>query len=190
MELAEIYSKVASHMIKGIMFHEQMANYYDFLCLEGYKCCHEYHMYDEMCEYRSLCKYVINHHNMLIPDERIENPEAIPASWYKHVRQDADTTTKKDAVKTGLTAWVNWEKDTKKLYEKMYTELMNLGEVASACKMKKFISKVDHELKKAEKYHLNKEAINYDIGAIISEQHYKHEKYKSKLREDLIKNIC
>ena len=183
MELAEIYSKIASHMIKGIMFHTEMADYYDFLCLQGYRACHEYHLLDEMCTYRNLCHYVINHHNMLIPDEKIENPEAIPASWYKHVRQDADMQTKKEAVKTGLTAWVNWEKETKELYEKMYTELMNIDEVASACKIKELVLDVDHELKKAEQYWLNKEAIDYDMPTIISEQKHKKEKYKAKIKE-------
>ena len=181
MELAEIYSKIASHMIKGVMFHTQMADYYDFLCLQGYRACHEYHMYDEMCAYRSLCHYVINHHNMLIPDERIESPNAIPATWYKHVRQDVDPSTKKEAVKQGLVAWVNWEKKTKKFYEQMYVELMNLDEIASACEVKKLITDVDDELKNAEQYLLDKEAINYDMTIIISEQELKKEKYELKM---------
>lgn len=182
MEVAEIYSKIASHMIKGIMFHTEMADYYDFLCLHGYMACHEYHLYDEMCAYRDLCHYVINHHNMLIPDEKIENPEAIPTSWYKHVRQDADMQTKKDAVKSGLTAWVNWEKDTKKLYEQMYEELMNIGEVASAHEVKTLVADVDNELEHAEQYWLEKEAMDYDMPTIIAEQKHKHEKYSKLIK--------
>ena len=34
-----------------------------------------------------------------------------------------DNATKKTAIKNGLTIWHNWEKETKKLYESMYTEL-------------------------------------------------------------------
>lgn len=185
MELAEIYTKLASHMIKGVMFHTQMADYYDFLCLQGYRTCHEYHMYEEMSAYRSLCHYVVNHHDMLIPDERIESPNAIPASWYKHVRQDADVSTKKDAVKEGLVAWVNWETKTKKLYEQMYIELMNLGAVADACEIKKLVMDVDDELQKAKEYQLNKEAIGYDMSEIIAEQDCKKEKYEIKMKEKI-----
>ena len=190
MELNEIYSRIVTHQIKGVMLHEQMANYYDFLGLEGYKRCHEYHMFKEMCTYRSTYRYFINHHNMLIPDERIENPEAIPASWFKYTRQDVDSATKKNAVKSGLNAWVDWERDTKALYEDMYGELMELGEVASALKIKQLVCDVDCELKKAERYQLNKEAIGYDMGAIIAEQKPKHHKYQKKMEEELKIELC
>ena len=43
MTIKEIYAQIAEHMIKGMMIHEQLANYYDFLGLKGYKRCHEYH---------------------------------------------------------------------------------------------------------------------------------------------------
>lgn len=183
MELKEIYSKIASHMIKGMMVHEQLANYYDFLGLKGYKRCHEYHFLCETLSYRSVCRYFINHHDMLIPEERIEDPDIIPESWYNHSRGDVDTSTKKSAVKSGLTKWVEWERETKKLYEQMYKELMELNEVASACKVKHLIMDVDCELKKAERYWLNKEATGYDLVSIIEEQKSKHKKYEKKMRK-------
>lgn len=181
MEVAEIYSTISSHMLKGIMLHEQFANYYDFLGLKGYKRCHEYHMLTEMLGYRSLSRYFINHHNKLISDSHIENPEVIPSSWYKYTRQDVDTNTKKNAVKVGLEKWISWERETKQLYENMYRELMNLGEIASAMKIEEYIYDVDCELKKAEQYKLDKEAVNYDLVYIVEEQKRKHRKYQRKV---------
>lgn len=189
MEVSEIYTKLSTHMIKGIMIHDQMANYYDFLGLEGYKRCHEYHMFKEMCNYRSLNRYFINHHNMLIPEEQFENPDVIPESWYKYERQDVDASTKKNAVMSGLDKWVDWERDTKELYEDMYKELCEIGEVASAMKVKEFIEDVDYELKKAERYQLNKKATGYDMVSIIEEQTRKHNKYKKKMEKIGI-SIC
>lgn len=171
------------------MIHAQMADYYDFLGLEGYKRCHEYHFLQESCAYRSVSRYFINHHNMLIPEERIEDPKIIPESWFEHTRDDVDSATKKNAVKSGLTKWVTWERETKKLYEQMYQELMNLGEVASACKVKELICDVDCELKKAERYWLNKEAAGYDMVMIIEEQKRKHWKYEKKMKKLGVK-IC
>lgn len=185
MELKEIYSKLSEHMIQGMMFHDQMSNYYDFLGLQGYKRCHEYHFLAETLNYRCLCRYFINHHNMLIPETRFDNTSVIPESWYSHVRSDVDVATKKNAVKTGLTKWVEWERDTKRFYQQMYQELMNIGEVASACKVECFIKDVDKELKKAERYWLNKEAIEYNIGSIIAEQQDEHDKYKHKCETEL-----
>lgn len=181
MELKEIYSKINEHMINGLMLHDQLANYYDFLGLKGYKRCHEYHYFAENMAYRSLNRYFINHHNMLIPEARFDNVSAIPESWYSHVRSDVDASTKRNAVKTGLTKWVEWERETKKLYQDMYKELMDIDEVASACKIKELIHDVDCELKKAERYWLNKEATGYDMVQIIEEQGKKHKKYQHKL---------
>lgn len=183
MELEKIYSDISTHMIKGLMLHEQLSNYYDFLGLEGYKRCHEYHYMKESISYRSLCRYYVNHHNKLIKEQEFDNPDVIPSSWYQYTRQDVDTNIKRNAVKNGLTMWVDWERDTKKMYEQMYKELIEIDEVASACKIKELIKDVDKELKKAERYQLNKIAIDYDIDDIIAEQSKKHDKYKKKMKK-------
>ena len=129
MNIEEIYSKINEHMINGLMLHDQLANYYDFLGLKGYKRCHEYHYLHENLNYRALNRYFINHHNKLIPEVKFDNKSVIPVSWYNHIRIDADPATKKEAVKTGLVAWVTWERETKKLYEQkrnmVYTKLSN-----------------------------------------------------------------
>lgn len=183
MTVEEIYKELAEHMIKGLMIHDQLADYYDFLGLKGYRKCHEYHYLDEACNYRKLCKYFVNHHNKLIHIDEIDNPEVIPESWYKYTRQDVDSNTKKNAVKTGLRIWVEWERDTKELYEQMYKELIDINEVASACIIKCFVEDVDHELEKAEKYQLYKEAVDYSLSHIIGEQEDKCKKYERKLEE-------
>lgn len=183
MELEEIYAEISAHMIKGIMIHEQFANYYDFLGLDGYKKCHEYHYLEESCAHRELNRYFINHYNKLIPERPIENPNIIPNNWFSHTRQDVDPSTKMNAIKNGLEKWVEWERDTKKLYEEMYKELIDINEIASAMKIQEFICDVDEELEKAEQYHLNKKAINYDLSEIVAEQKSKHDKYKKEMKK-------
>lgn len=178
MTVAEIFKELSAHMIKGLMIHEHLANYYNFLGLCGYKRCHQYHYLAETRAHIRLNNYYLEHHNALIPEAEISNPDVIPANWYRYTRQDVDAGTKKAAVKTGLTMWVNWERETKKLYEQMYKELMDIGEVASAMFIKELLCDVTCELKKAEKYQLNKEATGYDMATIIGEQKSKHDKYK------------
>ena len=190
MDIREIYSKIVERMIQGMMFHDQMANYYDFLGLQGYKRCHEYHFMKETCAYRGVSRYFINHHNMLIPEPEFSNESVIPDSWYSHVRGDVDTGTKKNAIKTGLTKWMEWETDTKRLYEDLYKEALDAGDVASAFKIGCLVKDVDKELKSVERYYLNKEATNYDIGGIIAEQKKKHKKYQCKMEKELRVTIC
>ena len=182
MKIEEIYSELASHMVKGLMVHSQMADYYYFLGLHGYGCCHEYHFLAESRAYRRLCRYFTKHHDKLIPETQIVNPEVIPNTWFTHVRSDVDSNTKKNAVKTGLTKWYDWETETKQLYHRMYKELMDIGEVADALHLCEYINDVDKELESVTKYKLMKESTGYDISGIISEQKTKKEKYKCKMR--------
>lgn len=183
MLVEEIFAKIKNHMLEGMVFHDQMARYYDFLNLGGYKRCHEYHYFEETLGYRKLCRYFMNHYHMFIPYDDMDNPQVIPDSWYKYTRQEVDSGTKRSSVKTGIEKWVDWEKKTKKLYQDMYKELMEMGEVAAAEKIMCYVKDVDCELKCAERKHINLESIGYDLSTIVYEQEEFHEKYRKKLEK-------
>ena len=174
----EIFGKISSHMLKGLMIHEQLSDYYDFLNLHGYKRCHEYHMYKEMRMYRKLHRYVINSYNMLIEEDAFENPNIIPATWYRYKRQEVDASTKRSAVKTGIEKWVEWERETKAMFETMYEELMAINEVSAAKALCKLLCDVDKELKWAERKHIDLVMVDYNISYIIGEQDRLHDWYK------------
>ena len=188
MTVHEIFGELAAHMIKGIMLHQQLANYYDFLGLKGYRQCHEYHYLDETCAYRRLCKFFIKHYNQLIPQYRIQQPNQIPSNWYKYTRDQIDISTKRSAVKEGLQAWLGWEKDTRSLYESMYKQLIDLNEIVAAMELKQMICDVEEEINKAESYHLQKKTLDYNIEDIYSEQKDKKQKYKLKKKEMFYQN--
>ena len=181
MTVSEIYSSLARHMVKGFMMHEQLSNYFDFLGLQGFKRCQEYHYFEESCNYRSLNRYYLNHHDKLIELGNVEDPHVIPDSWYKYTRHDVDNGTKKNAVKNAFQIWEEWETETKKVYESHFRELMNLGEVASAMKIKEFLCDVDEELKCVQRKVLELKAIDYDLSIIVPMQDEIHDKYKEKL---------
>lgn len=182
MTVEEIFSELSSHMIKGLMIHDQMSDYYDFLSLRGYKRCHEYHYKKEMCSYRKLHRYFINHFGKLIEEKRIDDPEAIPSSWYRYTRKEVDANTKRNAVKTGIEKWVAWEKETKTLYEQMYRELIDAKAEAAAIFLQQFIKDVDCELKWAERKAIELDAVDYSLAFIIGEQTKLHDKYKGKMK--------
>lgn len=174
-------------MLEGTVFHDQMARYYDFLNLKGYKRCHEYHYFEEILAYRKLCRYFMNHYHMFIPHEDMSDPSVIPDSWYRYTRQEVDTGTKKTSVKTGIEKWVTWEKSTKSLYQDMYKALVDIGEIAAADFLNCFVKDVDCELKYAERKHLELEAVSYDLSTVVLEQNEIHEKYRCMLENlDLV----
>ena len=57
MIIDDIFSKIAAHMIKGLMVHEQLSNYYDFLGLRSYSNDHEEHYILESKSFRNLNRY-------------------------------------------------------------------------------------------------------------------------------------
>ena len=181
MTAEETFTALSGHMIKGLMIHDQMADYYDFLSLRGYKRCHEYHYQKEMSGYRRLHRYFINHYGKLIEEKRIEDPEAIPSSWYRYTRKEVDVSTKRTAVKTGIEKWVAWEKEAKALYQQAYQDLMEAKEEAAAIFLQDYIKDVDCELKWAERKALELEAVDYSLGYIMGEQKRLHDKYKRKM---------
>lgn len=181
MTVEEIFSKLAAHMVKGLMIHDQMGNAYGFLNLCGYQKCHEYHYFMESKNYKCLQNYYLEHYNKIIPEEKVENPDIIPENWYKHIKSDVDTNTKRSSVKDMIKRWVDWETETKTNLQVFYKELYDMGEICSALKIATFLKDVDKELKSAQKKYLNLEAVGYDISDIVKEQDKLYKKYEEKL---------
>ena len=167
MTVEEIFNKIASHMVEGIMIHDEMANAYDFLGLCGFARCHDHHHIEETCNYRRLSHYYSTHYHKLLRIDTQVRQTIIPETWYKYTTMAVDTNTKRQAVKDLMTKWVNWEQDTKKLYQDMYIELHNLGEIAAAEEIKCYILCVSEELEYVEKKSIKLATIDYNINTII-----------------------
>lgn len=181
MTVEEIFNKLAAHMVEGIMIHDELSQGYDFLGFEGFSLCHNNHHIEETHGYMRLCHYYSCHYHKLINLNTIPQPNIIPPNWRKYTTMEVDTTTKREAVKTMMTKWVEWERDTKKLYQEMYKELYELNEIAAANQINCYILDVTKELTHAEKKLIKLETTNYDIGMILSWQEPMKEKYEKKL---------
>ena len=116
-------------------------------------------------------------------EKSIPNPQVVPSNWYQHTRQDVSNETKKVSIQTGIEKWVQWEKDTKKLYERLYKELFTLGEQAAAAELEKYIIDVDYELAEASQLHIELVTIDYNLSDIIMEQDTILKKYCKKIKE-------
>ena len=178
MDVFEIFKTLSSHMIKGVMIHQTYADYFDFLNLNGYKRLEEYHAKTEMKSYRKLHRYYINRYNRLIPEDQFEKPQIIPGNWYEHTKQDVDINTKRTAVKDAFTTWVSWESETKTLYQQMYKELVEIGEIDTSLKIGELIKDVSQELEDAQTMLINLESIDFSMDCILEEQAVYHDRYK------------
>lgn len=183
MTVEEIFSELSAHMIQGLMVHDQMAKYYCFLNLKGYAKCHTYHYLCENKDYMDLNHYYHRHHNRLIKEKKIDDPKLIPNSWYAYNRSDVDATTKRNAVKTGLEKWIEWEKNTLTLYSKMYKELLAINEIADAEYISCLIKEVNEELAQVNSLYIKKKTSDFDISSIMGDQEVKSLKYWEKIKE-------
>ena len=181
MTLEEIFTQLANHMRAGIAFHHDLSNAFNFLGLYGYGKCHEYHYFEEQQNYMDLLHYYEFHFHFLIHIQENEKTSIIPETWYKYTTMAIDANTKRTATQEFMKKWIEWERKTKKLYQDMYKELCEIGEIAAANKVKYYICDVDEELKHAEKKFIKLETTNYDIVSIIDQQQPLYNKFKKEL---------
>ena len=181
MTVEEIFNALAAHMHKGIQFHDEMAQAYEYLSLFGFSKCHISHACTEKIEYLQLSHYYMTHYFKLLQFEETTDTKLIPETWYKYTTQVVDGSTKRNAVKELMTKWVKWEQDTKKLYQDMRQELIQLGEVAAALYIDQYICDVTKELCHAQKKLIKLETLGYDLNSIIEWQEKLYKKYKKKL---------
>ena len=169
-------------MVEGIVYHGELLKAYLFLGLYGYAACQEYHYYEETKNYKKFERYYMKHYFRLLNPIMENKTNNFLSSWYKYSMQSIDINTKRSSIKDLVGKWIEWEKDTKKLYEEMYLELTNLREISAADELQKYIQDVTKELSFIQKKQLDLEAIGYDLGIIIDWQADIKKKYKKKIK--------
>lgn len=170
MSIDEIFSQLSTHLVGGLMVHDQLCNYFKFLSLSGYAIEQEEQYESESRTYRRVNSFYIYRYNKLINESGVENPKVIPSDWYKYSRFDVDKLTKRNAVEKGFTEWKKWETATKSKYEVFYKELYDLNEIASAEMVKELIIEVDDELKRIDDRLLELKSVDYDLTYIQEQQ--------------------
>lgn len=179
----EIFSQIKNRQVAALMFHGQMADYFDFLSLHGYKRMHEYQYFDESAEFRKTGRYYINHHGKLLPDSFTGEIKAIPDSWMTANRISVGRSTKQKAVEEGFNEYHAWETETKAVYEKYALRLREIGHEADAIFVDKLVKCVNHELKCLDRIILDLISAGYDMVYIVESQKCLHDKYKKKIKE-------
>ena len=184
----DIYSRLSEHMCKGLAFHEQLADYFCFLGLQGFKRMADYQYMCECAEKRKVHKHYIDAHHRIIPVKQTEVPEFIPRDWVRYTTRDIDDNVVPRFVRMGLTAWEEWEEETKALCEELANMAMSYNMVTDYEYLKSMAVDVEKELKKVERIMESMNGTGYDVNAIHSMQDKLHEKYKTKYNERFKKN--
>lgn len=185
----DVFSKINARQITALMFHDEMADLFDFLGLRGFKRMHEYQYFAESAEHRGLKRYYLNHHGMLLPDEELTPVDVVPDDWYQYNRMDVTLQVRKQSVQRAMEQYYNWECSTKELYEKCCAYLMAWRKVADFDKVNELLKDVDMELKYLERLCIELKAVDYSADYIMVLQEPYHEEYKDKCKH-LGVDIC
>lgn len=188
-DVKELFTVVNARQVLALMFHNDMADLFDFLGLRGFKRMHEYQYLEESCMHRKLKRYYINHHGMLLPNEDVEPVDIIPYDWYQYNRMAVTPAVRKQAVQRAMEQYKEWETDTKALYEKSAKTLLEWGCIADFNEINCLICDVDLELKYLERLCIELKAADYDFGYVGMLQDEYHERYKEKCK-DVGKILC
>lgn len=164
---ADIFAKVVNHMLTGVMFHDQMYQFFLFLRLYSFAKDHKKRYEEESKAYHKINKYYITHRNKLIETRPVKPKDYIPNEWYKLTRFESTPEDMQKAVSYGVDAWSSWEADTKGFYTDCYNDLMHMGFAAEADVVLDLVKDVDKELSEAESLKLYLEAIKYDVVEIM-----------------------
>ena len=184
MSIVDTFSQMSSHMIEGMMVHEQLMNSYLFLGLKGYATCHEYHYLSETDGYIRLCKYAADHLDILLPDTgRPSDPEILPKSWKGSSRSSIVANMRREAMEAALKEWLKWETDTVALYSKFYRELLDENQIPASEFVKSYILDAESEIVYARNELLHKHSMNFDIVPILEEQSEFEKVFRKKIRK-------
>lgn len=179
----DVYNKINEHMCKALAFHEQLADYFCFLGLHGYKRMLEYQYMCECAEKRKLHRRYIDIHQKIIPVKQVQIPVFIPADWSRYTVEDIDDSVVPKFVRAALKEWKSWEEKTKELYEQQCEVLQQAGLVPDYEFVKKLVVDVEKELKKIVRIIESLNGTGYDVNTIHGMQDKYHEKYKKKYND-------
>lgn len=190
MSCSEIFQEINKRQIIALMFHDELADLYDFLGMNGFKRMHEYQYFAESAEHRGLKRYYINHHNKLLPEVDIHyDKELARLDWYRYSRMDVTSQAKKQTIESTFEKYNKWETETKQFYEDCAKKLFDMNMLADFNKVNDLIKDVDDELKRLDRLLLSLKACNFNEVYILSIQDGLHDKYKEKSKMIGI-NIC
>lgn len=170
MTIEDIFSKMATHMVEGLMIHDQLSQVFCYLNLYGYEKIHLHQYKDESDSYKDIARYYILNQDCPVRLGRVNDPGILNQSWFATKRSDVRPSSLKQIVGDCFKRWVDWESDTKALYQTLYTEAMSIGEVSAAAKILDYVVEVSEELIKAKDILLRLESTDFDLVAIYDEQ--------------------
>lgn len=182
-EAEDLYAMIDERMCMALEFHSQLADFFCFLGLQGFKRMAEYQFMKECAEKRKMHRRYIDMHHKILPIQDIETVRMIPKEWERYTTEDVDDSVIPKYVKMGLKEWYEWEKETKSILEDVCDQMQRMGAHADCEYVKELIVDGEKECKKIMRLYEKLNGTGYDAKAVHQMQDKYHEKYKKKYED-------
>ena len=159
--------QILDHIMKGVIFHIRLSEYYNFISLDGFSDFHAHQAKEEFCSSLKVQRYYMDNQDKLIPAIEFKPSDSIiPEDWYSHIKKDVDTATVRQGTKFAFDKWLEWDTQTKQFYEENY-------KTATGCEkgiLEKLIKDVTKEICEAKKEYMKLKISDYNIEVILKMQ--------------------
>ena len=185
MTCEDVYAMASARMTVALMMHADMADYFAFLSMHGFKRLHEYQYVTETVERTKFHHDYIDKHNKLIVDtfDISDRVSVIPSDWIKYTQNDIDDSVTAKFVRHAFEIYRTFETETRDLYSAIYCHMLSVGNVVDADVFKAYIDDVEHEIKGIDRLMHEMQNAGYDAVYIVEIQKEMHDKYKKKLHD-------
>lgn len=177
MKCQEIMLKVIKRQNEGFMFHDRMADYYQFLHLDSLRDLHE-HQAEEELECLRWLKNEYMDEFCQVPFYHAEYPMVIPEDWKSKTSAEITKGAIKTLAKESLSEYLEWEKETLTMYKTCAKELSENMNFHSLKLVKEEICGVEEEIMNIQ--HLIIEAQSHDYDPEYLKYRYECKKKKKK----------
>lgn len=120
--------KVINRINENISVHKELVKLYRHMGLENFADLYESKIIKDTCRYLWISRY-----EKSVFHEEIKESKIVPKSFFDN--DSVPEGSKKEYVKNFLYIEINELKKAKKIYEQVYDELLDQGEISTACKV-------------------------------------------------------
>ena len=175
----KVFEDTAMRCLKGLMYHRQLEDYFRFLGFDDLARIQRERYLEESDGFARVCTCYLQGTGKLLKFDDPKVESLIPPSWYQHVKNDVDTSTRKSHLKQAMDFWVNWEREVLEAHDASALQMDRDGLRLMSLFFCRMLNDVRDELAFAERLREELQITEYDPADALSIS----AKYASHLKE-------
>lgn len=165
-----VFTKLANRMVGAMMIHTQLTELFNFIDLKPDAKRQRKQLHEETDGLLKLEKYASQHHHILITSNNPPQVDILNLGMLKQQNDELSPDNKIYLIQYAMKKWIEWEKESKIMYEDSYRNLVDMSEIAAADFVLQYVKDVDKELRDAELLYRVRDAIDWDLATIYDKQ--------------------